>query len=237
MQNYSFSNIYARLDKSFDIMQTYCKLVEHCYRNVLGLKSYQLNPYDIIFDNSASPVIIMSKKEIIGGAILYTRSLNELAQLPLERSADINIKNVIHANGLNTNSYICEISKIAVQDKYRDRRITQEILGLILAKAVKEGCDYMFAITPKNKSRNFRVVYNKLGISYHILDQKIENVPLYENLKIDLTYANFKTFNLTKLLSKCYFKELISQMYNLSGTNKINFSLNNSQTLRLGAKK
>ena len=136
MQNYSFSDIYARLDKSFDVMEIYCKLVEHCYRNVLGLKSYKLNPYDIIFDNSASPIIIMSKKEIIE-AILYTRSLHELKQLPLEQSSGININNIIQENGLNTTSNICEISKIAVQDKYRDRRITQEILGLILAKAVK----------------------------------------------------------------------------------------------------
>lgn len=237
MLNYSFSDIYARLDKSFDVMQTYCNLVEHCYRNVLGLKSYTLNPYDIIFDNSASPIIIMSKKEIIGGAILYTRSLHELKQLPLEQSSGLNINNIIKENGISTTSNICEISKIAVQDKYRDRRITQEILGLILAKAVKEGCDYMFAITPKNKSRNFRVVYNKLGINYHIIDQEIQNIPLYENLKIDLTYANFKTFNLTKLLSECHFKELISQMHNISGTTNMNFSLNNSQALRFGAYK
>jgi len=225
MQNYKFSNIYARLDKSYDIMHTYCKLVEDCYKNVLGLSKYQVNPHDIIFDNMAYPVIIMSKKEIIGGAVLYIRAIGDNKRLPLEKSANINIEDIVTNIDLKSSKNICEISKIAVHGKYRDRRITQEILGLILAKAVKEQCDYMFAITPKKRSRNFRIVYNKLGINYDVINKAIPKIPLYEDLDIDLTYANFKTFDLSKLLSSCHFNKLIAEMYNIAGNSYSSDSL------------
>lgn len=234
MQNYSFSNIYARLDKSHDVITKYCNLVEDCYRNVLGLKSYKLNPYDIIFDNSASPVIIMSNNKIIGGAVLYTRSINEFRTLPLEKSAKININDIIKQYKLKCTSNICEISKIAVFDNYRDRRVTKEILGLAWAKAFKENCGLMFAITAKNKSRTFRIISQKVGIKYDVIDEHIPKIPLYEDLDIELTYANFNKFDLQKLLTNLHFSKLISRMLDISTRSHLHLNFDN-KILKLGS--
>ena len=222
MENYSFDNLYSRLDKSSDLISQYCNLVERYYAQDLGLKKFKQYPHDIFFNNSAFPVIIMEKNKVIAGAILYKRSLKDQVKLPIEIDTGIDLEKIIEENKLDCNKYFCEISRITVRPEYRDRRITQEILSLILAKAVKEQCEYMFATTLKHLARNFRIIYTKLGIDYKLLETVIPPSPIYEGLDMRLTYANFKSYNFNKLLENCHFKRIAAEMQGISSNDGIN---------------
>ncbi|MBT4922398.1 MAG: hypothetical protein HON23_05230 [Rickettsiales bacterium] len=213
---YKFSNLHTRLDKSVDLIHQFCALVDTCYQGDLNLHNFKMNPWDVIFDNSAHPVIIMSKQEVIGGSILYVRSLSDKQKLPLEQSSHMDLTQIIKDTGIIINNNICEISKISVKPKYRDRRITQEVIGIIIAKAVRERCDSLFAITTPKTSRNVNIACNKLGVPYSTIYHDIPDIPLYKGLTIDLTRADLTQLNLSKLTSNCHFSKLVTEMCDIS---------------------
>ncbi len=234
MHNYSLKSLNVRFDKSYHILKEYCEMVEKYYKEDLGLKHFKQNIHDIIFNNLANPVIILDKNKVIAGTILYKKRVDEQILLPLEHDTSINLSKVIKKNGLVCNDSLCEISRIIVRREYRDRRITNEILGLTIAKAVKEGCEYLFSTTLESYARNFRILSTRIGLDYTILDEPIPSCPIYEGLDMKLTCANFKTFELQKLLSSCHFSDLISKMYNISNVSKTYISLSNQPRAIIG---
>lgn len=214
--NYKFSDLYTRLDKSIELIQQYCELVANCYQEDLHIKDFKLNAWDVFFDDCAHPVIIMSGKEVVGGSILYVRSVNDNQQLPLEKSTGVNLNQIIKSHNLPFRNNISEMSKTSVKAKYRDRRITQEITNIIVAKALKEGCEATFALPTSNQSRNISIICKKIGLEYITLYSDMPEVPMYNGIKPHLTYANYINFDTSKLLGTCHFTKLISQLCDIS---------------------
>jgi hypothetical protein len=162
------------------LLNQYYELREKCYRNDLMLPNFSGEPD--IYDTTGNIFIARKDDVVIGGARMNISSPNERIILPLEEDGFI-MQQLFPELHLENKSYF-ETSRFVVDYLYRSHNLVcSKITASVAKKAIQNGCEYQFSISPVLSARNTKKICNNLGMKHEILtDIKVPIKPIYSGL-------------------------------------------------------
>lgn len=146
-------------------LQTYYQIRESCFRQELGLPSFDGSEDD--FDRQGMILIARDGSRCVGGVRLSAGSPAG-GGTPLEHEG-VALTSIFPQ--LEEDGKYCQLTRLALLPAYRTPQSVRNLMGASVSLAVELGFDYGFCVAGMNRARLYKRVLTVLGYEYRIFEQ------------------------------------------------------------------
>lgn len=166
------------------LLHQFYKLREEMFISVWGLKHFTGG--EDAFDHSSHIIVARLGKQVIGGTRLTISSPAAPQALPMEHD-DFKLSELFPDLGLVNRSY-CEFSRAAILPDYQSGPVMPIGFAKAIQRAIAEGVDYAFTLSPIPMARNYRQTMQAFGFGWNIRsDIKIPERESFEGIRMVLS--------------------------------------------------
>nr|AAO64420.2 long chain N-acyltryptophan synthase [uncultured bacterium CSL1] len=171
------------------LRQQYYQMRENMFINVWGLKSFFGG--EDKFDSISQILVARQGNLCIGGLRLTISTPQNTVSLPLE-TEDFQLCDLVPELELHDKTY-AELSRYAVLPDFQGPEIYFEGSRRLFARALAQGVEYAFAISPLGQARNYRRTATALGLGCEIRKNiEVPDRDNYEGIKMYLSIFDFR---------------------------------------------
>jgi len=209
MRNLTDQNLAKNISCEFtydaSLIKKFITLRQKLYKEDKRFIGYRLNIKENYLNKNHSMLLLNEGSECIGGAGFTIHEPGSDTLLPLEQciieelekkedKARYCLQNLLSQYELKDKRY-AEFNRIVISPRFRNGELTKIIFNKILEKAVELKVDYLFGLADALRSRYYKGLYKRLGLSVNIhYDTKLPTLNNFEEIPMYINSLDLRSF-------------------------------------------